>query len=169
MENLTLGNIVGSFALDGTLKVFSLTNNASYRYQSGKKVLLINPASQETTELTVIAYHQNGRFDFVKTKEILTKEEADSYKGWELAIHKDAKDLDEGYFYFCDLVGCLIVNEQDEVLGKVASVEEFPSQIALRVSRLNNPNFFIPFIDEFILRVDIENKKIYIREMEGML
>ncbi|MCB9497838.1 MAG: 16S rRNA processing protein RimM, partial [Erysipelotrichaceae bacterium] len=169
MENLILGNIVGGFALDGTLKVFSMTNNAAQRYQVGNKVLLINPIDQEQKELTIVTYRPSGRFDLVKVKEILSKEEADTYRGWQLLIHKNQQDLNEGYYFFCDLVGCSIINEKNEVLGKVIKVEEFPAQITLRVSQLKKEDFFVPFIDEFILKVDIENKKIYIRQMEGMI
>ena len=169
MENLILGNIVGSFALDGTLKVFSMTNNAANRYQSGKKVLLTNSINHEQRELTIVSYRQNGRFDLVKTKEIISKDEADSYKGWQLTIEKNQDDLKEGYYFFCDLIGCSIINENNNALGKVVNVEEFPAQITLRVSSFDGKNFFVPFIDEFILKVDISDKKIYIRQMEGML
>ncbi|MFA6675950.1 MAG: ribosome maturation factor RimM [Bacilli bacterium] len=169
MESLILGNIVGGFALDGTLKVFSLTNNAVDRYQTGNKVLLVNPIDKEQKELTIVAYHSGGRFDFVKTKEIFSKEEADAYKGWQLIIQKNQRDLKEGYYFFCDLVGCSIINEKNEILGKVIKVEEFPAQITLRVSQFKKEDFFVPFIDEFISKVDIINKKIYIKQMEGMV
>ena len=32
-----------------------------------------------------------------------------------------------------------------------------------------NNNKFIPFVDEFVLKVDIDNKKIIIKELAGLL
>lgn len=169
MEYLTLGIIKGSFGLDGALKVFSTTDSAKKRYVKGKKVFIYHPKNQQLKELTVLDFHQNGVFDIVKVEEITTKEEAEELQGYELKVIKDEKDLDEGYYFFGDLVNCEIVDESGEPLGKVKDVEEFPAQATLRVERVGNRDFFVPFISEFIVKVDIQAKVITIKVMEGML
>ena len=55
-----------------------------------------------------------------------------------------------------------MLNSNHEILGKVSKVEEFPAQITLRVQRKGKPDFFVPFIKQFIINVDIENKEIII-------
>lgn len=169
MEYLTLGVIVGSFSLDGTIRVFSTTDQANVRYEKGKKVFLISPEKEETKEMTVKSYKASGRFDLVKLQEVNTAEEADSFKKWSIEVEKKTSDLKEGYFYFADLIGCTIFNEQGEALGVVKEVEEFPAQITLRVKRHQKADFFVPFIDQFILNVDIAKKSIKIHQVEGML
>ena len=77
---------------------------------------------------------------------------------------KDAVDI-----YYEDLIGSIVYDENNKRLGKVKKVEEFPAQITLRVARDYNRDFFVPFIKEFIVSTDIENKKIVIKVMEGML
>ncbi|MFA6660234.1 MAG: ribosome maturation factor RimM, partial [Bacilli bacterium] len=84
-------------------------------------------------------------------------------------VIKNREELEKGHYYFSDLVGCQIIEEQGNILGVVSQVEEFPAQITLRVKRQGKADFFIPFLKEFILEVDISNKKINIRVMEGML
>ncbi|MFA6661015.1 MAG: hypothetical protein WCS62_05340, partial [Bacilli bacterium] len=81
MEYLDLGYITGSFSLDGTLKVKSMTNHPELRYQTGKNVFLQNPKTAVISKLTVISYRSSGDFDFVKFQEIETKEQADELKG----------------------------------------------------------------------------------------
>jgi len=169
MEYLNLGFIFGSFSLDGTLKLKSLTDNPEKRYQKGNKVFLVNPETEEISELTVVSYRSSGQFDLVKTQEITTKEMADELRGWTLKVTKDNNDLEEGYYYYSDLVGCQIVDESEKVLGIVSQVEEFPAQITLRVRRKGQSDFFVPFLAEFILKVDISKKMIHIRVMEGLL
>ena len=169
MEYLSLGKIIDAFALDGTVKLMSTTDNAKKRYQKGNKVFLVNTKNHEQRELTVVSYRSSGEIDFVKFEEISTKEEALSFKGFEIQVIKDTNDLDEGYYFYSDLRGCSIVDQNGNILGTVKEVEEFPAQITLRVGRKGNADFFVPFIKDFIKNVDIKNKEIHINLVEGML
>ena len=169
MEYLSLGKIIDSFGLDGTVKVFSTTDNAKKRYQKGNKVFLCGEDEASRQELTVVSYRSSGRLDYVKFEEISSPEEASLFKGFEIQVIKDQKDLKEGYYFYSDLRGCAIVDRDGKVYGIVKEVEEFPAQITLRVKRENGKEFFVPFIKEFIVKVDIDNKKIIINYMEGML
>lgn len=167
MEYVKLGNIIGSFGLDGTLKVFSTTYFQEDRYQTGNKIFLLNPTSKETKELTVVSFRVSGNLDYVLVNEITTKEEAESLKGYELVAIKDK--LNEGLYYYSDLEKMSVYDEEGNLLGKVKKVEEFPAQITLRISREKKADFFVPFIDEFILNIDKNNNKITIKVIGGML
>lgn len=169
MEYLSLGKIIGSFGLDGTLKIFSTSNNEEMRYKKGNKVFLFDEKEDSRKEYEVVSYRPSGKFSFVKLKGIDNPELTESLKGNEIQVIKDRNDLKEGYFYFSDLVGCIIVDKDDKEYGKVKEVEEYPAQITLRVSRKNGKDFFIPFVKDFILNVDIENKKICVNIIEGIL
>ena len=169
MEYLTLGRITDSFGLDGTLKIFSSTQNQKLRYKKGSKVFLYSPHNDEHEEMTVISYRSSGNFDFVKLEEITNPEKAKEYKGFELHVIKDRSDLKVGYYFYSDLIGCNVIDSNHNVLGKVSNVEEFPAQITLRVKREKKPDFFVPFIKQFIINVNIEAKEIEINVLEGML
>jgi 16S rRNA processing protein RimM len=169
MEYLDLGIIIGSFSLDGTLKLKSLTNHPEKRYKKGKKVFLFNAKTNEMTQLSIASYRSSGQFDLVKVVGIDTKEKADELRGCLFRVEKDIKDLEEGHYFFSDLVGCQIIDENEKVLGVVSQVEEFPSAITLRVRRNGEKDFFVPFLNEFVTKVDILKKKIHIQVMEGML
>lgn len=169
MEYLSLGKIIDSFGLDGTLKIFSTSNNEEIRYKRGNKIFLYDEKSDERKEFEVVSYRFGGKFGHLKLKEISTPEEAQLYKGHEIQVIKDQNDLKEGYFFYSDLRGCAIIDKDNKEYGIVKEVEEFPAQITLRVSRKNGRDFFVPFIKAFILNVDIENKKITVNIMEGML
>lgn len=169
MEYLTLGTVIDTFSLDGTLKLISKTDNGKLRYQKGNKLFLVNPKTKEQKEMTVVNYRTSGQFDFVKFEEILTKEEAYEFKGWEIHVLKDRNDLDEGYYFYSDLRTCKVFDQNGNEIGFVKEVEEFPAQITLRVGRKGKEDFFVPFLKDFIISVDIENKKICINVIEGML
>lgn len=167
MEYLTLGKIIDTFSLDGTLKVFSSTNNQKKRYQEGNTLILFK--DEQSVELHVSSYRSSGNIDFVKFDELNNPEEAKQYVGYEIRVMKDEKDLDEGYYFYSDLRGCKVLKEDKTIIGKVKQVEEFPAQITLRCVSEQGKDFFVPFIKEFVLNVDIKNKEITIKYMEGML
>ena len=78
MEYLLLGYIVGSFSLDGTIKILSKTDFADIRYQEGNTIFLYSPKTKERLPMTVVSYRSNGQFDFVKVSEINSPEEAEN-------------------------------------------------------------------------------------------
>lgn len=167
MENLLVGTIVDSFSLDGTLKVFLHSSNTKKRFIKGN-TLFIKTKSGEKNLFTIESYKTNGKFVLVKFLEISTPEVASSFKGAEILCEKNYQDLDEGYYFYSDLLGCDIVNE-NKTIGKVIKVEEFPAQITLRCKRTSGKQFFVPFIKQFVKKVDIKNHQIEINLLEGML
>ena len=169
MDYLTLGTIVDSFGLDGTLKLYSTTNNQKLRYKKGAIVFLFNQKDNSRTQFIVNGFRSSGKFDFVKLDSINDKTKADSLKGFELQVEKNSTDLKVGYYFYSDLRACLVVDQNNNELGIVNEIEEFPAQLTLRVKRKNGKDFFVPFIKQFILSVDIRNKKITINVIEGML
>ena len=168
MEYLLLGKIVDKFGLDGTLKIYSTTNNAEMRYKKNARVFLYDEKNDQRIEYQVETFRKSGVFDFVKLKGF-DANLADQVKGFEVQVIKDKNDLEVGYYFYSDLVGCEILDENKNILGIVKNVEEFPAQITLRVARKNGKDFFVPFIKQFIKNVDIQNKKIEIIVLEGML
>ena len=167
MEYIKLGTIIGSFSLDGTLKVVSTTDFAHERYQEGNTIYLNK--DKEYIPLTVASFRANGKIDFVKVKEINTKEEAESYKGCDLLFDKENASVPKGYYHYSDLEGCNVILEDTNIIGVVKKVEEYPAQDTLRVKLNNGKELLIPFVKAFIVKVDIKKKEIIVRLIEGML
>lgn len=168
-EYLLLGYITDSFGLDGTVKVLSKTDFAEDRYQEGNIVYLFNARDNSRIEAEVIKFRKNGPFDFVKLNIINTKEEAMTYKGYEIQVIKDETELEEGYYFHSDLEKCVAYDENGNELGKVVKVEEYPAQNNLRIRRKNGKEILVPFIEVFVKSVDIKEKRIVIHVIEGML
>ncbi len=168
-EYLLLGFIVGSHGVNGAIKVLSKTDFAKKRYQKGNKIFMYNPRTEERTELTVISASHSGQFDLVKVEEIHIKEEIDLLKGNEIQVIKDNSMLEKDTYYYSDLEKCDVIDQNANVIGHVKVVEEFPAQLTLRCSRKGKPDFFVPFIEAFILKVDIESKTIMVNVIEGLL
>lgn len=168
MEYVRLGKIIDAFSLDGTLKILSSSYYSEARYKKGNTIYLVS-LSGDREEVIVEKYRSSRDIDFVKVYSINTKEEALERKGWLIEAIKDDSILEKDEYYFSDLEKCSIYDEQGRLLGNVKKVEEFPAQITLRVTRKDKPDFFVPYIKEFIVSTDIKNKIIIVKVMEGML
>ena len=166
MEYLTLGKIIDTFSLDGSVKILSSTTNQDIRYKKGNKVFISDFG--EMKEFTIASYRRSSNCDIVKFQEITTVDEASLLKGKEVLVIKDSNDLKEGYYFYSDLKGCFIIADGKK-LGQVIEVEEFPAQLTLRCKATNGKPFFVPFVKAFIKSVSIENKEIEINFVEGLL
>ncbi len=168
MEYLTLGRILDSHGLDGTIKIYSSSYFAKDRYKPGTEVYFLDKEEQRKV-FTVVSFRTQGDINYVRFKEITNREDAQLFKGCLIQIEKEKAVLPKGYFLFSDLEGCKIMDSKNESLGVVSKVEEFPAQITLRVHREGQRDFFVPFIDHFIEKVDIKNKTITIKLIGVML
>lgn len=166
MDYLKVGTIIGTFNLDGELRVYSTTYFPLKRFKIGNTIY--TKKDEVFLPLTVENYIDKGAFYLIKFKEINSIDEAIKFKGFELFVKKD-DTLDKGFYYFADLENCDVIDENNNELGKVIKVEEFPAQITLRVQKPNGKSFFVPFISQFILSVDIKNKLIKIKVIPGLL
>ena len=166
MEYLLVGKIVDTFSLDGSVKIISSSTNKEIRYSKGNILYIF--IDNEYSPFKVEAYRKLSNYDVVRFDNINNIEQATLFKGKEIFAIKDIKDLNEGYYFYSDLVGCSIINEGKEI-GTVIKVEEFPAQITLRAKTNKGKEFFVPFVKAFINNVDIKNKQIDINLVEGML
>lgn len=167
MEYLSLGVIIGSFSLDGSVKILSSTDFSIDRYKIGRTLYL--KKDEDIINVTVNKYHRSGELDIVSFNEINNPEEALAKKGYEVLINKIEATLPKNTYHFYELESCDVYDEKDNRLGKVKKVEEYPAQITLRIIRDNKKEFQVPFVKAFIKKVDIANHKIIINVIEGML
>ena len=170
METLQTGTIVKTVGLKGELKLKSSTSFAEQRYQEGNVVYL----SKDGTNLQkfhVVSYREYQKFDFIILKEISSIEVAEKYIGYNVYIDKKDATLEEDMYFFSDLEGCTVYDDEtEEELGTIVEVEEFPAHINLGVkSKVSGKLCYVPFVDAFVAEVNIEDKAVYINVIEGLI
>jgi 16S rRNA processing protein RimM len=79
----------------------------------------------------------------------------------------EADLLPDGEFFHRDLIGCEVVTEAGEVVGRVSGVLDDSAQARLVVAGKRS-ELLIPLADE-ICTVDIEAKRITVRPPDGLL
>jgi len=164
MEKIEIGVISKAFGVKGEIKVMYSTDFPKERFKKGTYLYL-----EDETQLLIKESRAYGdKFYILKLEGIETPEEADKYQ--HLTIYKakeDIHDLKKGEYYFSDLKDLDVYCNQEKV-GKVIKVEEGIKYNYLRV-KTGEKEVLIPFIEVFIKEVDLNNKKIEINFLEGLI
>jgi 16S rRNA processing protein RimM len=75
--------------------------------------------------------------------------------------------LKEGEYYWQDLMGMEVVDEGGKVIGRVEAILNTGSNEVLEC-RKGSKEVLIPFIEDVVIKVDMEQRRIHIRVVEGL-
>jgi len=166
---LKVGTILKPRGLNGEVKVFSTTSFKNIRYKKGNQ-LFIELEKDNLLPVHVKKYaSKEGNIDVLQFEEYQNVNDLDPILSKDLLSVKDENILKNNEYFFSDLEGLTVLDENKNELGKVINVEEFPSQITLKVEKKDKKSFYVPFNDFFIKDINISNNYIIINVIEGLL
>jgi 16S rRNA processing protein RimM len=111
---------------------------------------------------TVRSVRQGKKGPQVAFEEITDREGAEAIRGSDVFV-VEARELEEGEFWPSDLVGLAVRPGGGRVIG----VEHGVSQDRLVIEREDH-RFEVPFVDELVPVVDLEEGFVEIEELEGL-
>lgn len=161
MDYIYLGKMVNTHGIKGEIRIIS---DFKYKEQVFKKGNLLYIGSDRIKE-EINTYRIHKNYDMVTLVGINDINDVIKYKGKDVYINRDEYEFD-GIIYE-DLIG-LEVYEDNNLLGEVKNIMKSSAHPILVVTKDEKDNY-IPFIDEFILNVDVENKRIDVKLIEGLV
>lgn len=163
---LQVGVISSTHGIRGEVKVFPTTDDPM-RFKKLKKVLL--DTGRERVELEVQSVRFFKQFAIVKFKGIDNINDIERYKGKGLFVpREDAVPLGEDEYYIADLIGMEVFTE-DGHFGVVRDVMETGANEVYIVESDKHGEVLIPAIRQCVLDVNVEEKKMKIRLMDGLI
>ena len=166
---LKVGKILKAQGLKGEVKVYSTTSFKDIRYKKGSH-LFIKDKNGNYIDLVVNTFYSKGEnLDVISFMVHDTIESVEPLLNHELFALKDESILFDNEYFYDDLLNLTVFDENNNELGIVSSIEEFPSQITLKVAKKDKHFFFVPFNDFFIKDVNLEDKKLLIHVIEGLI
>ena len=166
-NEVMIGKIVGVHGIKGEVKVKS----ESDVFERQIKVLDTVPVYRGTKreELQLESMRRHKGLYIIKFKGLNDRTEAEERIGGEIWIDRSKQvELGEDEFYFFDLMGCEVFNEDGRKLGVVKGILEQPASHILEVEKEDGKEVLIPFLSQFVKDVDVKNKKIVVSLIEGM-
>ena len=166
---LKVGKIVNTHSLKGEVKVISSTDFEEERFKKGNK-LLITRGNQLIREVIVESYRNHKNFLLVKFEGIDSVEEAEKLKNLQIKIDSDeVGELEENEFYFHEIIGCQVFDENDRNLGEIIDILTPGANDVWVIKGEEGKEILIPYIEDVVKQIDITNKKVNIEVMEGLI
>ena len=133
-----------------------------------KGLLKINPFTDDITRIESVRYQKKQVL--LKLKGIDTIEEAEKYREDYLKINRNKEEkLPKDTYYIVDLIGLDIYTEDGELLGKLDDVFSTGSNDVYVVKNGEGKQILLPAISDVIKNIDLEQKKIVVNLIEGLL
>ena len=160
-HRVVLGKIVSVHGVRGAVKVYShtdpLDNVLDYAEWS------LNRGSEQRT-VSVLGGRVQGRVLVVNLKGIDDRNKAEELVDFEISIASDAlPELEDGDFYWHQLEGLQVVNQEGQLLGKVDHLLETGSNDGMVVKpcagSVDQRERLLPYLPgQFVIKVDLETQ-----------
>lgn len=165
---LNLGKIVNTHGIKGEVRVQSITDKPEERYVPGAELVIELGAGKYETVI-VRSHRPHKSFDLLTFEGYDSINDVEKYKTKMLQIDEDTlPKLAEGEYYENDLIGLMVVNEDDEEIGRLKEVMYLPANDVWVVTRPGKKELLLPVIESVILKVDTEQQKITVHVLEGL-
>ncbi|MHB1315255.1 MAG: ribosome maturation factor RimM [Christensenellales bacterium] len=159
MDMLKIGLILKPQGINGELKIQPLTDDEQ-RYNRLPYVFLETKGGYDKRSFSHLRL-QNG-FVYLLFEGVNDRDTAEALRGRYLYIDRQhAVELPEGSYFICDLIGCVVEDENGFEYGKVTEVLQTGANDVYVVSGIKE--LYLPALKKLILSTDIEAKRIMIR------
>jgi 16S rRNA processing protein RimM len=162
---LDVGLVVRPHGVRGMLLVEG-TSDLIRAINFGDRVFFDQGAS--SFKLNSISAHRK-RF-LVKLDSIDTREDAERMRGLILQIHfEDADPLPEGSYYYWQLIGLNVVDEDDRSLGELVEIVETGANDVYVVRSVDGKEILIPAIEQVIKSVNLQLGRMEVHLLPGLV
>ncbi|GAB3851035.1 ribosome maturation factor RimM [Hymenobacter terrigena] len=169
-ETYQLGYLIKTHGLRGHLVAhFDVDDVAAYTKLKTVYLTLAGAPTKLVEHQIEKVQPQSGNRVLLKLRGIDRIEEAEPLRGSQLHLPLAAlPELKDDQFYFHDVIGFSVVDENLGTLGTVENFYELPQQDMLAM-RYQGQEVLIPVVDELISHADHAKKEIYVNLPDGLL
>lgn len=166
-ELLQVGVISSTHGVRGEVKVFPTTDDIN-RFKKLKQVILDTGREKLILEVQGVKFFK--QFAILKFKGIDNINDIEKYKGKSLFVDREhAVKLRKDEYFIADMIGLDVYTEEDTFFGVLKDVIETGANDVYVISSKEHGEVLVPAIKQCILNVDIENGKMTIHLLEGLI
>ncbi len=166
-EFLEIGQIVNTFGINGMVKVKPFTDDIK-RFDNLQKIYVETNKIKKQYEIEEVKYHKD--MVLIKFKGIDKPEDAEALRNSYLKINrKDEPELKEGTYYIVDLIGLDVYSDEGKELGKLDDIYNYGSSDIYVIKDELGKQLLLPAISDVIKEINLEEKKIVVHILEGLL
>jgi 16S rRNA processing protein RimM len=163
---LLIGRVIGPHGIRGLLKIESYARSEDTLLTAGR--IYLRQGHEKISEYEIISAVAHKGASLIRLEGLISREQAESYRGAEVLISKAAVSRDEDEYFWHELIGLRVYLETGGYLGIVKDILPTAAN-DIYVVREGRAEFLIPAIHEVVKTIDFESGKMIISEVEGLL
>lgn len=166
-DYLRVGVISSTHGIRGEVKVFPTTDDTQ-RFKELKQVFLDTGKEYIPLELEGVKFFK--QMAILKFKGIDNINDIEKYRGKDLLIKRDmAVKLQADEYFIYDLIDSEVVTDEGARLGVLTEILKTAANDVYVVRTEEGKEVLLPAIKECILDVDLDQKKITVHVMKGLI
>lgn len=165
---ICIGAITQPHGIYGEVRVHLFNPDSNTLFEV-EELWLRMPGRKTLEPCQIVEARDHTKGVLLKLEGCDTRNQAETKRKAELYVAQaNLPQLEEGEFYFYQLEGMPVFSTQGEALGEISRVMPGAAQDLLVLS-YKGREVMIPIVDEFVHQIDIENKRIEIHVIPGLL
>ncbi|KYG35105.1 ribosome maturation factor RimM [Alkalihalobacillus trypoxylicola] len=166
-----VGKVVNTHGIKGEVRVIATTDFEEQRFAIGQELMLTDPNTKKEIIVKIATSRKHKNFTLLSFENLQNINYVEKYKGQSLYVSSEyLEDLEDNEFYYHEILGCQVLTEEGEVLGKIKDILSTGANDVWIVQRKEKGrDILIPYIEQVVKEINVENKTIIIHVMEGLL
>ncbi len=163
---ILMGRIVGAHGIAGGLKVLSYAESLAV-FAAGRTVVVRSESGVETVYENACSRAQR-RAALQAQKGDANRSQAEALLGYDLFLDKATlPKLEEGSYYWADLIGLEVHSVDGDCLGRIASIIQTGSN-DVYVVKLKDRELLLPALRSVVQSVDLTARRMVVAVPEGL-
>ncbi len=163
---LIVGKVIRPHGFRGVLRIRSFARSEASFLDAG--TVFLRSVSGEIHEYTVTSAKSHKNILLMELEGLNSANEAEVYRGADILVKKEASTGEEDAYFWYELLGLRVYLDTGECIGTIFQIIPTGSNDIYMLKK-GNKEFFIPAIHEVVREIDLENGKMVISPMEGLL
>lgn len=159
MKFIRIGKIVNTHGIKGELRILSDFRHKDKVFKKGMKFYV----GKKKLEYIVNSYRFHKIFDMVTFEGYNNINDVEFLKGDFVFIDEEDLKLENNEFFSGKLIGFSVIID-GKIIGEVEEIINTPANEVIKVGKI-----LIPYVKEFVEKIDEENKSIYIKNVRGLI
>ena len=163
-EYIRFGKIVNTHGIKGELRILSDFKYKDRVFVQNRRIYI----GEDKEEHVITSYRHHKIFDMIKLAGYDDINEVLRFKNKDVFVKKNDLNLGDKEYLDEDLINLNVVFNDKEV-GYVVAIRQINPKNKIIEAKINDKMIMIPYHDNFIKDVDLDNKKIVLDLIEGMI
>ena len=163
---LLIGKVIAPHGVRGLLKIESYARSEDTLLKAGR--IYLRQSAGKISEYEILSAVPHKGVSLIRLEGLDSRDQMDPYRGAEILIRKTALSRDADEYFWHELIGLRVYLESGRYLGTVKESLPTPAN-DIYVVREGKEEFLIPAILDVVKTIDLEEGKMIISEVEGLL